>query len=366
MSECRQSILYLPKSPVQTASVLHRQPWYTTHEETILVNRLVRDDPSKTSADHRKAPTFRAVLSALTTYHLYPLYLIGFLALIPIFPVKNYLHLTLRRLGFSTFKANMLAIPAGLLQIPTVLCLAWSSSHFDERTWHCVFAISYTIPLLTALEVLPPSKPFYSHAASRSSIPAARPQTHPSSFSATSSDQHYTADENTWPRYILCTLLSGAPSPYPILLSWLSATSPSTHLRGTSVAVFTTLCLAGTVIASQIYQRSDEPDYYTGNKVLLAVAGSGVVALVCQRMWFRRVNGYRKRVWEAMSEEERDEYSREGERRRGSVVPILEPENGLEDSEGTGQERGQEQAQTSRRKEKRSSGLERLDFRFLT
>ena len=283
LADDSQSILYLPESPLRTSSIIHRRSWYTAREETILVNRLVRDDPSKTSCDHRQTPTVRTIWAALRDYYLYPLHLVGFMALIPVLPIKLYLHLTLRRLGFTTFKSNMLAIPAATIQIPTVLCLAWSSSHFNERTWHCVLALLYTIPLLTALECLPRSAHIHS---------------------APSGSSAGTAGSYIWPRYTLATLLSGAPSPYPILLSWLSATCPSTHLRGTSVAIFTTLNLAGAVVASQVYQKADEPDYKVGNAVLIGVAGATCLVLVGQWAWFRRMNEARERRREGMVAEE--------------------------------------------------------------
>ena len=43
-------------------------------EETILVNRALRDDPSKGTMHNRQAITPRLLLKALSDYHLWPMF----------------------------------------------------------------------------------------------------------------------------------------------------------------------------------------------------------------------------------------------------------------------------------------------------
>lgn len=86
---------------------------------------------------------------------MFGLYLIGLLAYIPATPVSGYMTLTLKRLGFSTFDSNMLTIPAAVLQIITMLVLAKSSDHFNERTFHAFFGELWIMPLLISLIALP-------------------------------------------------------------------------------------------------------------------------------------------------------------------------------------------------------------------
>lgn len=48
------SWFYLPPSPTQTASKLRgKDGWFTVHEEKIMVNRVLRDDPSKGDMHNR-------------------------------------------------------------------------------------------------------------------------------------------------------------------------------------------------------------------------------------------------------------------------------------------------------------------------
>jgi cytochrome b561 len=86
---------------------------------------------------------------------MWGLYFIGLVAYIPATPVSGYLTLTLKRLGYSTFDSNMLTIPAAVLQIFTMLVLAYSSDFFNERTFHCFFGEFWILPVLAALITLP-------------------------------------------------------------------------------------------------------------------------------------------------------------------------------------------------------------------
>ncbi|BAE66429.1 unnamed protein product [Aspergillus oryzae RIB40] len=58
------SILYLPSSPTNTKSVLVPRPWYTERQEVIMINRLLRDDPSKGLTNIHESATLSDVLRA--------------------------------------------------------------------------------------------------------------------------------------------------------------------------------------------------------------------------------------------------------------------------------------------------------------
>ena len=88
---------------------------------------------------------------------MWGLYFLGVIAYIPASPVQGYLSLTLRKLGFSVFDANMLSIPSAVLQIILMLALAKSSEYFDERTFHAFVGEFWCLPLLAALLALPSS-----------------------------------------------------------------------------------------------------------------------------------------------------------------------------------------------------------------
>jgi hypothetical protein len=149
------SYFYLPISPTRTKGPLWRRSWYTEHEETIMVNRILRDDPAKGITALQEPATFRDIIDTWKDKSMWGLYFIGLVAYIPASPVQGYLSLTLKRIGFSTFDSNMLSIPSAVLQIILMLALAYSSNHFAERTFHCIIGEFWCLPLLVALLTLP-------------------------------------------------------------------------------------------------------------------------------------------------------------------------------------------------------------------
>lgn len=74
----------MPPSPTQTASTLRgKDGWFTEREETIIVTRALRDDPSKGSMHNRQPITPKLLWKSLTDYHLWPLYLLGLTFMLP-------------------------------------------------------------------------------------------------------------------------------------------------------------------------------------------------------------------------------------------------------------------------------------------
>jgi hypothetical protein len=51
--------------------------WWTEEEEKILVNRLLRDDPTKGDMNNRTAVSARGMWEALTTYDLWPIFIVS-------------------------------------------------------------------------------------------------------------------------------------------------------------------------------------------------------------------------------------------------------------------------------------------------
>lgn len=202
---------------------------------------------------------------------MWGLYFIGLVAYIPATPVANYLTLTLKRLGYSTFASNMLTIPSAVLQIVLMLLLARSSDYFNERSLHALVGEFWILPSLVALVALPDGG-------------------------------------REWGRFTLITLISGYPYFHPIVSSWISENSFDVKKRAIAAATYNVVVQVGSLIGSQIYRAYDGPYYHVGNATLLAFCVLSLVAIAGQRQVLVRMNAAKDRAWRAMSPEARAAY----------------------------------------------------------
>ncbi|GJN76411.1 hypothetical protein PLICBS_010524 [Purpureocillium lilacinum] len=266
------SFLYLPKCPTDTKSVLCPSPWYTERQEVIMINRILRDDPSKGLTALKEPATLADVKAAWSDKSLWGLYLVGLVAYIPATPVQAYLTLTLKRVGkFSTLASNLLTAPSAALQIVTMLALSYSSEYFNERAFHCLFGELWCIPLFTALLTIPDGG-------------------------------------REWGRFATITLISGYPYFHPIVSSWISENSFDVKKRAIAAATYNVIVQIGSLIGSQIYRSWDAPYYKNGNKVCISILSLAIVVLFVQRQLLIHLNHKKEKTWNAMSPEEKIAY----------------------------------------------------------
>lgn len=202
---------------------------------------------------------------------MWGLYFIGLVAYIPATPVSSYLTLTLKRLGYSTFDANVLTIPAAVLQIATMLLLAYSSDRLGERALHALVGEAWILPCLAALVALPDGG-------------------------------------REWGRFSLITLVSGYPYFHPIVASWISENSFDVKKRAITAATYNVVVQVGSLVGSQVYRSYDGPYYHVGNATLLAICVLSLGAILVQRQVLVGMNKRKDRAWKAMSPEERAAY----------------------------------------------------------
>jgi hypothetical protein len=120
-----------------------------------VVNRILRDDPSKGDMHNRQALSPLMFYRCLLDYHMWPIYLIGVSWLIPSNPMTAYITLNLKSLGFGTFETNLLTIPAYVLFILQLLFWTWLSEKINQRFLVALMSQVWALPLLIALELLP-------------------------------------------------------------------------------------------------------------------------------------------------------------------------------------------------------------------
>lgn len=104
---------------------------------------------------HNREPiTPKLLWKSLCDYDLWPLYIIGLTFQIPMQTPQQYLTLTLRGMGFSTFTTNLLIIPKEVLHIITMLTLAYVAEYFGELTFISMISQIWSLPFLVCLYVL--------------------------------------------------------------------------------------------------------------------------------------------------------------------------------------------------------------------
>ncbi|CUM67410.1 uncharacterized protein PRCAT00005104001 [Priceomyces carsonii] len=266
----------MPASPVQTKTWYRPKGWYTDREEKIVVNKVLRDDPTKGDMHNRQPVTLKELGRALFDFDLFPIYLIRFLIEMSSGPVASYLQLSLRQLGFSTFKTNALTIPNSVLSLVTMFAFSYISDIIDSRSLLLAVNALWCISTLIPLRYWPGSgKP-----------------------------------EHAWGSFALMTVLLGHPPLTALSTSWCSANSNSVKSRAVSAAVVNIFSQAGSIIASNIYREDDAPLYHRGNTQLIGIAFGGLGIAVLSRFYFQYRNKQRDRKWKSLSELEKLDYTK--------------------------------------------------------
>ncbi|KAJ5244086.1 hypothetical protein N7489_004182 [Penicillium chrysogenum] len=266
---------WMPASPVQTKGGLRgKNGWFTEHEEKIIVNRVIRDDPSKGSMHNRQAVTPRRFWESLKDYHMWPIYALGLILLIPTHPAQSYLTLQLRSQGFTTFQTNLLTIPSAVLAIITLIAITWIAERTNQRLLWGVGVEVWNIVLLIALELLP-----------QKSMP--------------------------WPRWAILTLLVGGPSIHPVVVALTSRNAGSVRTRTVASALYNMSVQLSNIAGANVYQEKDAPYYKNGNKVLIALAVVSGFLFIFAKFYYDWWNRRNTAKWDAMTSEQREFYLRE-------------------------------------------------------
>ncbi|RSH89767.1 hypothetical protein EHS25_001839 [Saitozyma podzolica] len=271
------SFFMMPPSPTQTKAWFRPKGYFTEREEKIIVNRVLRDDPSKGDMHNRQGLSPKMLWKALTDYDMWPIYAIGLTFQVPASPPSAYFTLSLRHLGFSTFQVNLLGIPITVVGMFTLLGITWSSEYFNERALHGLICQAWCLPFLI-IEYL---------------------------------------DAGTlgnWAQYgVIGLLLSHA-----IQVAWGSRISNSVRTRTVSAAAYNMFVQISNIIASNAHQH-----HHRGNAVLIGFTILNCCIYAFAKVYYILRRRYRLRAWNAMTPEEQQEYlsttTDEGNKRKDFV-----------------------------------------------
>ncbi|KAF2141570.1 uncharacterized protein K452DRAFT_351171 [Aplosporella prunicola CBS 121167] len=266
------SFAFLVPGPTQTAKTwVFRNGYFSAREEKVIVNRVLRDDPSKGDMHNRQAITLPMLVRSLADYDLWPVYAIGVLFEIPAAPPKAYLSLTLKALGFSTFETTLLGIPATVLAALTMLL----ATHLAERCGQIalvgLLAQAWVLPLLVLEYTSAGTLPY-------------------------------------WGQYGALLVLLAMPSLHAAQVGWCSRLSGTVRTRAVGAAVYNITVQLSGIASSNIYRADDKPLYRRGNRELIAINVAAMVAYALAKGYYLCRNRHKLRRWNGMSKREQQHY----------------------------------------------------------
>ncbi|EKM52298.1 uncharacterized protein PHACADRAFT_198365 [Phanerochaete carnosa HHB-10118-sp] len=262
----------MPPSPTQTKKWFRPNGWFTEREETIIVSRVLRDDPSKGDMHNREGLTLKRLWTAVCDYDLWPLYILGLTFGIPISPPGTYLTLSLRNLGFGTFETNLLTIPSTFLGIITMWLVTLLSEAVNDRAVVSMLEDFWALPFLIAIYCLP-------------------------------------ENPNQWIYYGLATALLSYPYTHPIQVGWCSRNSGAVASRTVNASLYNMFVQLTSVVSAYIYQSNDAPRYRRGNRILISISCINLIVLYPgTKLYYIWRNKQRDRIWNAMTPEQQVHY----------------------------------------------------------
>ncbi|KXN90092.1 putative T-complex protein 1 subunit eta [Leucoagaricus sp. SymC.cos] len=261
----------MPPGPCETKSWFCPKGWFNEREEIIMVNRVLRDDPSKSDMHNREGLTVCMIWDALKDWKLWPLYSLGLVHMIPVGPPQQYLTLSLRNLGFDTTETNLLSIPSTLIGMIMLLFTAYLSEQVNSRVAATIILQLWALPLLVALYT------FSSHT-------------------------------SQWAYFAVVTLITGFPYIHPIQVAWASRNSFSVRTRTVSASVYNMFVQTGAIVYANIYRKDDKPLYKRGNRVLIAIASMNIVLYIFTHFFYKTLNARREKIWSSMTVQEQKDY----------------------------------------------------------
>lgn len=194
-----------------------------------MVNRVLRDDPTKSSMHNREGLTVMKIWKILKDWRMWPIYVLGIIfmgtflcrgyaarthlhAPVPVTTPQTYLTLSLRNLGFSTTQSNLLSIPSKVLGMLLLLVFCYLSEVVNSRISVLVLLQLWALPLLIALYT-------------------------------------FTTNTSPWAYYAVVTLIVGFPYVHPIQVAWASTNSAGVGTRTVSASIYNMFVQAGGIVA---------------------------------------------------------------------------------------------------------------------
>ncbi|KAF8520957.1 allantoate permease [Hysterangium stoloniferum] len=246
----------MPPSPTQSKAWFRPKGWFTEREEVMMVNRVLRDDPTKSDMHNRQGLNLKDLWKGALNFDLYP-----------------HLHtwIDVRRLffdRFSTLNINLLMIPSTIVGLFPLIGITLLSELLDSRALVAAMQDVWVLPCLIALYMLP-------------------------------------AHPNPW---IFYTVASSSFHYHPEA-AWASRNAGGVANRTINASLYNMFYQASVIVYTNIYREDDAPRYVRGNRNLIIICAVNIFVLFPgTRFYYMWRNAQREKKWSAMSEEEKSDY----------------------------------------------------------
>lgn len=265
------SFIFLVPGPTQTKTWWFKNGYFTEREEKILTNRVLRDDPSKSSMHNRQAITPRMLWDSICDYDMWPIYVIALMYEIPASPPKAYVTLSLKHLKFTKFQNTLLNIPITTM---TAINLVWVTVLTQKVGQIAIMGILTQIWVLPLLII----------------------------------DYVDVQNLSAWAQYAVTFFLVSQPSMQAAQVGWCSKNSNTVRTRAVSAALYNIMIQLAGIASSNIYRADDAPNYHRGNRQLIIINIFVMVANALAKAYYVWRNKSNAKKWDAMTKEEQQHY----------------------------------------------------------
>lgn len=259
-------------SPSQTRAWYRPHGWYSPHEEKVIINHVLRDEPAKGTMNNRAPMGLKQIVRCILNYDLWPIYIVRIFGDLQNRPLTNYMPVLLRRMGFSSVNTSLLMIPQNFLQIITLLAQIYGRRALKSYWIPMVIVPLWMLPCFAAMRWWP----------------------------------GFLKDH--WGSYALLLLALGAPRVEALNVTWASHNSAGVGMRTVSGAVTNVFSQLAGIIASQMFRADDSPYYRRGLTQLIAITIASFFTIALSYLYYYMRNSQKEKQWSGMTHKQQMDY----------------------------------------------------------
>lgn len=196
--------------------------------------------------------SFRQAIRIFKQDRLWPVYMIiGFCVGVPLFSVSNFLPQIVARLGYDTVKTNLYTVAPNVVGAFCVVCVAFSSDYWGDRSCHLAATLAVTATGFVVLACVDITK-------------------------------------NIGVGYFACFLLcAGGFITSPLLSTWYNNNTPDENQRAILTPVLVATANAMGLVAANIFTEKSAPRYEMASIICACFGFAGAAITLGLGFWMR-------------------------------------------------------------------------------